>query len=477
MTIHVSAQFSHQKLNREVENEGYLMVSLRADEDQSRTPIRAILVLDVSPSMAGSKIEEMKVTAEKFINNLVDKDEVAVVVFSGEVRTVHKLASAKTRKQAIQVIRQLNTDHGLGGTNISGGFLEGIAQITSEFAGVTRILLLTDGQPNVGMTSDEQLWRMVQHRNQKCTVSTFGFGTDARHILLEKMADLGSGNYHYIKDGEIGNVFARELGGIISCKAQNIEVKVVPNQGNEVIETLNDFELKKEEDGSVLKADDIYSGEDKKLIFKLKIAKPQGKVKDRPFSVAHVHLSFDHLDKQERIKDDLNVKVEFVKPEEVDEPILEVMEQVAYLEAAAAQRQAVEFANKGDFEAAKLHITRGKRSLNSVATRGSRLGAQAMCLMDAAEQGMHQSTYDAQFGAQLAASARSAMHYHGTAAGPTVFGAVGAVGPSGSVGLANLVENNSIKEVTRMFADPNAEEDKKELADLKEHKKRSKKSK
>ena len=235
----------------------------------------------------------MKDTAATLVRNLTDKDRIAIVTFSTSVSVLLPSQGAGNKEPVLRAIEQLTPT---SSTNMSGGLIEGLRQIEEQFDGVQRIMLLTDGLANVGVSSREGLLALVKERDSKATISTFGFGAEGDGYggcdqeLLADMAKAGGGNFYFINDRDIGNVFARELGGIVSCQAQNITVKVTPNNGHEVVEVLNDFTVEDQNGTAVVTAGDIYVGEKKHVLFKMKISKPNGEAKDRPFSFAKVEV-------------------------------------------------------------------------------------------------------------------------------------------------------------------------------------------
>lgn len=430
--LQIATHFDRSKLDQTQDYTGNLMVSISApeDPDSPRTPICVALVLDVSGSMSGycpdgrTKIEALKDTAARLIQNLTDKDEVAILPYSDSVMPVQHRIKVTNKEGLLLAIEKLRT---IANTNISGALLAGFEEVNCEFQGVQRVLLLTDGLPTVGVTDGNRLLEMVRNRsNRNITLSTFGFGNDADQELLASMAKEGGGNYYYISGGkDVREAFARELGGVTSCEAQNIQVKVKPNQGNgnEILEILNDYNVTKEGDNdsvAVINAEDIYQGETKHILVRMKIQKPNGKPKDRPFSIAHVEVSYNETKAKtgERQKVEFNPKVEFVKPDEADKDAdLKVAEQVGILETAAAQLRAVKLANQGDFAAAKGILRSARMNLAGLAAQGSDIALQAEGLMELAEVDFDESVYTPTHANQHVNAARGTMRHRATASG------------------------------------------------------------
>lgn len=408
--VAVAAQLDRRRVDRAGDYEGHLMVSIEgSDADFKRTPLCTVLVVDVSGSMGGEKIRLLKETASKIAKNLTDADEIAIVAFASHVETVLERTSAADREKVLAAISRLRATTM---TNMSGGFTQGLKQVNEKFKGVKRIMLLTDGQANEGIQGHGELVAMVKGRDSSGTLSTFGFGTDCDQELLADMAKAGGGNYYFINEADIKAVFARELGGMLSCIAQNVEVRIRPNRGGEVLEVLNDFTVEDRDGTAVVNAEDLFAGETKHVLVRLRVARPDGKPKARPFSVAHVEVSWDGVKSKKHEKLELNPKVTFVKEKDADgEPVLEVAEQVALIEAANAQIAAVEAAERGDFDGARGILRGTQAAFAGLVNRGSDSVKGLVGTMGASMKGFAADTYTGAYGSTVSNAALNATKY------------------------------------------------------------------
>lgn len=447
MSVCIETQFDRNKISKDEDYEGHLMVTVEAeDRDFERTPLCIALVLDTSGSMCGqvasgqTKIGAVKDVAAQLVRNLTSKDRLSIVKYDSHVETLLPMGRAGDKEKALAAIERLEPG---SCTNLSGGLLEGLAQIDEKFEGVRRVMLLTDGLANQGVSDNAGLLKLVKGRDSKASISTFGFGTNADQELLASMAKEGSGNYYFIEDTrDCKSVFARELGGIASCVAQNIELLVTPNKNNEVLSVLNDFDVEDAKEGrALIKADDIYVGETKHVLVKMKVGKPDGSPKDRPFSVAHVKVRYDLVGEGAvREERELNPKVTFVKAEDADkDPVLEVAEQVGILEAAKAQAEAVRMANVGNFAGAQNALRSAGVVLQSLGSRGSQRSIKAKKLFDASIDNFKVGKYTADYGAAKMSDSEGTLKYRATT---DVEG-----------GMSNLYENKSMKDMGQKFND------------------------
>src|SRR4051794_21292059 len=154
-------RLEHELLAVETEHEVNAMLELTAPSAPAggeRRPLSLAVVIDRSGSMAGPKLEGAKECAAFLIRRLAPGDRLAVVSYDGEVQLVVPFGSLD-RKAALQAVAGI---HSGGSTNLSGGWLLGLEQLRHAPAdGPRRILLLSDGQANVGIVDRFELAKLA----------------------------------------------------------------------------------------------------------------------------------------------------------------------------------------------------------------------------------------------------------------------------------------------------------------------------
>ncbi len=198
-----------------------------------RAPLNISLVIDRSGSMQGDKIAYAKKAAEFVCNHLNEEDCVSVVQYDDVVDVVSSSAAVTDKPglaQKIEAITARNT------TNLSGGMAEGLQQVslTKAQSSVNRVLLLSDGLANVGITDADSLRKMAQEqfRTTGIGISTFGVGADFDELLMTSLAEYGGGNYYFIgSPDKIPSIFEKELQGLLTIVAQNATVEVTLPEG------------------------------------------------------------------------------------------------------------------------------------------------------------------------------------------------------------------------------------------------------
>jgi len=325
MSVNTKCTFGYDKVDHTQENEG------RSDGDSRKSLIGTSTALRFAPSLcltypalcldkcttAKGKMDGLKEVARSLVQQLSSQDEIAIVTYSDASEIVQARISCSSKEAAIAAINKLRPTNC---TNMGAGLIDGFKCINSDFTGVKRVFLLSDGLNNDGMSSPQVL-NLVKNRREygkNITVSTFGLGNDCDQEFMADLAKIGDGNYYYIKDAaDMRDTFARELGGALACEAQNIEVTVNPNNGNKVAGVLNDFTVEDKNGVAVIKAEDIYIGETRHILVKLKVSKVDHP-KPRKVSVAHVGINFHDVNTNKSVSVDHNVMVDFVKASEAD---------------------------------------------------------------------------------------------------------------------------------------------------------------
>lgn len=252
----------------------YVEVSTKEYEasEQTRKPLNISLVIDQSGSMEGEKMDFVKQAASFVVQNLTKTDYISIVSYGNNVDVTWPAAELQDKKTLNSKIESLFSK---GGTNLSGGLLQGYEEVKTFFNPnyTNRVLLLTDGLANEGITDPGSLSEIAKTKNltHNTTLSTFGVGSEFNEDLLQQMAELGSGNYYYIKSPEeIPAIFQEELDGLLSVVAQNAELLIDLPQGVSLVQV---FGYQHQQEGQQVRVafKDLVAEEEKGVLLKLKI--------------------------------------------------------------------------------------------------------------------------------------------------------------------------------------------------------------
>lgn len=192
-------------------------------------PSNLVFLLDVSGSMNDPrKLPLLKNSLEILVNQLTAKDRVAIVVYAGSSGLVLPSTTANNRGEIMNALNNLEAG---GSTN--GGEGIGLAYKTAQDNfirnGNNRVILATDGDFNVGLSSDEQLVKMIESKRQSgIFLSVLGFGTgNLNDSMMEKLADKGNGNYAYIdSQTEALKAVGEQVAGTLYTIAKDVKIQV-----------------------------------------------------------------------------------------------------------------------------------------------------------------------------------------------------------------------------------------------------------
>jgi len=197
-------------------------------------PSNIVFLLDVSGSMNSSnKLPLLKKSLKLLVNELRPEDRVAVVVYAGAAGEVLPSTPGDEKKTILKALEVLDA----GGSTAGGAGIElayKIAQENFMENGNNRIILATDGDFNVGASSDKAMEDLIEQKRRSgvfLTVLGFGMG-NYQDSKCEILADKGNGNHAYIDDIlEAKKVLVNEFGGTMVTIAKDVKIQVEFNPG------------------------------------------------------------------------------------------------------------------------------------------------------------------------------------------------------------------------------------------------------
>ncbi|CAM6050085.1 unnamed protein product [Sphagnum compactum] len=363
-----------------------------------RAPLDLVTVLDVSGSMAGTKLVLLKRAMGFVIRNLTPVDRLSVVVFSSTAKRLFPLRRMVQdgRQSALRAIEALVST---GGTNIAEGLRKGakVLEDRQMHNPVASIMLLSDGQDTctLGSTGHHSITRLhpaseyqqllpASIRNSRFSgqtptpVHTFGFGADHDAATMHKIADISGGTFSFIQaEGVVQDAFAQCIGGLLSVVVQDSQLIISSGSSGVELKSIQagSYDSIIQESGThgFVKLGDMYAEEERDILLELHMpALEKLPVGDPPLStLLQVGCSYKDPVSQE-VKQTPVQQVCIVRPALVEGPeqertSIEVDRQRNRLLTAQAIVEAGSLADMGDIARAQFVLKTAKTALQSSA--------------------------------------------------------------------------------------------------------------
>lgn len=217
-----------------------VLVHLRAAgmvNGNARAPLDLVTVLDISGSMAGTKLALLKKAMGFVIQNLGSNDRLSVIAFSSTARRLFPLTkmSDAGRNLALQAVNSLVAN---GGTNIAEGLRKGVKVMEErrDENPVASVILLSDGRDTYTMNNQPDpnyklLLPLSMHGSEskrfQIPVHSFGFGSDHDASLMHSVSETSGGTFSFIEsESVIQDALAQCVGGLLSVAVQELRLEI-----------------------------------------------------------------------------------------------------------------------------------------------------------------------------------------------------------------------------------------------------------
>ena len=354
----LSIRTDRQLIRAGARSNRYVLVSFTAPSAPRREERRAVnvaFVLDRSGSMSGeNKFFLARQAVEQALRMLRPEDRFSLVVYDNAVDVLARSANATSHeiRNALDALSRIDPR---GSTDLFSGWMNGCDQV-AQFVhdeNISRVLLLTDGLANQGVTDRGELVRHASElRQRNVSTSTFGVGADFDERLLRDMAHEGGGNFYFLENArQIPDLMTSELGEALEVVMPRAVVEIEIPRGGDA-EVLNRFRSSIADNMLRIELGDVVSAQEVEVLVRLNF--PRGEEGSRIATRAYLLSNTPAPIRSNEIE------WTFASHAENDRQPRdrEVDRRVAEMYAARARADATEANRHGDFAAAGRVIER-----------------------------------------------------------------------------------------------------------------------
>ncbi|MGN1106422.1 MAG: von Willebrand factor type A domain-containing protein [Huintestinicola sp.] len=232
----VHAELSDCPWNKDTE---LLMIGINTKSTDSllddREPMNLVFLIDVSGSMySEDKLPLVQRSFSMLTDNLSSRDRISIVTYAGSDKVVLEGADGNDKQKVLDAINSLEA----GGSTAGAAGINTAYEIAEKYfikGGNNRVILATDGDLNVGLSSESELTRLIEEKRESGVfLSVLGFGSgNLKDNKLEALADHGNGNYSYIdSEREAQKVLVDEMSGTLYTAAKDVKFQLEFNPAN-----------------------------------------------------------------------------------------------------------------------------------------------------------------------------------------------------------------------------------------------------
>lgn len=352
------------------EQSAYIKITLGgfALPQKQRAPINLGLVLDRSSSMAGDKLEKAKEAALMVVDRLQADDVFSLVTYDSAVEILVPATKGAARDALREQISALTPR---GSTALFAGVSHGLEELAKNLSAsrVNRMILLSDGQANVGPRSPNELGRLGEiAARQGISITTIGLGLGYNEDLMTQLALRSDGNHAFAENAvDLAQIFQHELGDVMSVVAQDVHIDIDFDPGIRPVRAIG-------RDATItgnkarVSLSQLYAKQQKHVMFEVKVP-PGAAGKKR--ALADVAVSYANMISKQKATKRGAAAVEFSTARDavVARTNKKVMEAAVEAIATDNNRKAVALRDQGNAQDAEKVLQDNAAYLQKEATR------------------------------------------------------------------------------------------------------------
>ncbi|MEM9459224.1 MAG: VWA domain-containing protein [Myxococcota bacterium] len=298
--LHVEGRLGHASLPAGSARESFVLVSVDASSDRAlarRPGVDVSIVIDRSGSMKGSRLRNAVAAARGMVDRLGPDDRISLVAYDDNAELMLGPRSVRDldRRTFDRLLASLRRG---GNTCLSCGLLLGLAQLGKgaggRSEGVRRVLLLSDGKANRGLTTPTALRGLGDRaRRQDTAIASIGIDVDYDERTMFAVSEASNGRHYFAEHpGMLADVFEQERRALVGTVADRAHVDVTLAEGIELLEVV-DRPHRRQGDTLSLPLGSFAAGEAKTVLLRVLV---RGGERARTQPVASVQLAYRDLE-------------------------------------------------------------------------------------------------------------------------------------------------------------------------------------
>ena len=281
-------------------------------QQQEAPPSNLVFLIDSSGSMSSyDKLPLVQTAFSMLSEQLTKNDRISIVTYAGSSETILSGEKGSHKDDILDALYSIDAS---GSTNGEGG-IETAYELAEKYfikGGNNRVILATDGDLNVGASSEEELTRLIETKRDKgIYLSVLGFGTgNYKDARMEALADNGNGNYNYIDSvDEAERVLVNEMSGTLYTIAKDVKIQVEfnPSQVNSYRLIGYDNRLMDAEDflDDTKDAGEVGSGHNVTVLYEVELAGSGDSYHGVPLEFGSEHKDNDYITSEDSGRSEL----------------------------------------------------------------------------------------------------------------------------------------------------------------------------
>ena len=355
----------------------YLKISLTGFELQatdSRSPINLSLVIDRSTSMSGDKIEKAREAAILAVNMLESTDTVSIIGYDSSATVILPATKVSDKKMRAELINEAIQP--MGNTALFEGVSKGLKEVKKHLSKnqVNRVILLSDGQANVGPSSTSELAELGRIAGgDGISVTTIGLGAGYNEDLMTALAGYSDGNHVFVENSaQLEKAFSHEFSDVMSVVAQDVDVEIIIKGKVKPVRLLG---REGEINGQTVRVrmNQLYSNQEKYVL--LEVIPETGK-RDEEKELAEVNVSYLNMASKQAEKYNNKVRVSYSDSADKVEAAVEeeVLAEALIQESNIATKEAADLIQAGKTDEADQVL---RQNAVQLSTAGSSFKSEA----------------------------------------------------------------------------------------------------